>query len=164
MERSWRKDKSDYHLLFDCRLAVNCLSLINRWLLNIRQQYKHRRRERERCLSRGNDHSWYKIECEWIAIEQKMWGWTGVKVTIASIALSFVNVFDFSSFFISTSVQRQGVTGDFLELVPPHPFISTFFSLFPLLALTLSFAFSPFLFRAFFAPTHNKWHYYMGIS
>jgi len=40
---------------------------------------------------------------------------------------TFVNVFDFF-FFISTSVQRQGVTDDFLKLVPPHPFTGAFFS------------------------------------
>jgi hypothetical protein len=68
-------------------------------------------------------------------------------MTIASIALSVVNVFDFFFFFfISTSVQRQGVTDDFLELVPPHPFTRTFF----FSSLSLS------LFLSFFAPTHNK--------
>ena len=30
-------------------------------------------------------------------------------------------------FFVTTSVQRQGVTDDFLELVPPHPFTRAFF-------------------------------------
>ena len=82
-----------------------------------------------------------------------------MKVTIASITLSLVNVFDFFFFFISTSVQRQGVTDDFLELVPPLPLICAFFSLVffsPLLSLPLPLVFSRFLFRAFFAPTHNK--------
>jgi hypothetical protein len=52
----------------------------------------------------------------------------------------FVNVFDFFLFFfISTSVQRQGVTDDFLELVPPHPFAHTFTFL---CFLSLSFSFS----------------------
>jgi len=64
----------------------------------------------------------------------------------------------FLLFFISTSVQRQGVTDDFLELVPPHPFIHAF-----TFSLWLFFS-SSLLFRAFFPPTHNKWHYYMDIS
>jgi len=75
-------------------------------------------------------------------------------MTIASITLFFFFQKDFDFFFffffISTSVQRQGVTDDFLELVPPHPFIHAFsFSLWLFFSSSL-------LFRAFFTPTHNK--------
>jgi len=54
MERNIRKGKSDYHFLFDCRLAVNCLSLINRWLLDCRLQYKHIRRRDTREIETAN--------------------------------------------------------------------------------------------------------------
>jgi hypothetical protein len=54
MEGNIRKGKSDYHFLFDCRLAVNCLSLINRWLLDCRLQYKHIRRRDTREIETAN--------------------------------------------------------------------------------------------------------------
>ncbi len=44
-------------------------------------------------------------------------------------------------FFISTSVQRQGVTDDFLALVPPHPFTHAFsFSLWLFFFLLLPYS------------------------
>lgn len=62
-------------------------------------------------------------------------------------------------FIISTSVQRQGVTVDFLELVPPHPLIHAFFFFVSL----LFFSFFLSLSLALHQPT-TKWHFSMDIS
>ena len=118
-----RKGKSDYRLLFDCRLTVDCWSLINRWLSTCHPEDKHRQRNDSR--------EEYRNQCEVIAIRERK-DETGVKRAIASITL-LKNGFDFarsSIFIISTSVRRQGVTVDFLELVPPHPLIHAFFFFF----------------------------------
>ena len=86
-----RKGKSDYRLLFDRRLTVDCLSLINRWLLNCHAEDKHREEENDRREE-------YRNQCEVIAIRERK-DETGVKRAIASIALLKTG-FDFAGVFL----------------------------------------------------------------
>lgn len=76
-------------------------------------------------------------ECE----DERAWKWL-----LRQSHVFFYKCLWFLHFFISTSVQRQGVTDDFLELVPPHPFTRAFFSI---LCLSFFFTLSLFLFFSF---------------